>query len=183
MESNYLSLYLVSIILASVLLPRSRAFLVTAVCFVCLGTMLELAYLPSLYPQGVTRYPSLGFLASSSLAPGDTGTLEVKLLASFLGVFAVTYLSTYLAESLRKTGAELRDKTGQVASLHAIKENIIRSMRGGLITTDLAGAILEVNPAGAAILGSGPEPLTGRLMVSRSIPLRSGIRISETIRS
>src|SRR6516165_8799948 len=88
----------VAIILASVLLPRPRAFLVAAVCFVCMGIMLELAYLPSLYPQFVRRYLALDFLASSSLAPADTGTLEVKILASLLGFFAVTYLSTHLAE-------------------------------------------------------------------------------------
>jgi two-component system sensor histidine kinase PilS (NtrC family) len=96
----------------------------------------------------------------------------VKVLASLLGFFAVTYLSTYLAESLRKTGAELQDKTGQVASLHAIKQNIIRSMRGGLITTDLAGAILEVNPAGATILGSKAEQLAGRSIVDVLTALR-----------
>jgi two-component system, NtrC family, sensor histidine kinase PilS len=164
LESNYLSLYFVAIILASVLLRRGRALLVAAVCFVCMGAMLELAYLPSLYPHFIRRYPGFGFLASSS-PPPDPGTLELKILASLLGFFAVTYLSTYLAESLRKTGAELRDKTGQVASLHAIKENIIQSMRGGLITTDLAGAILEVNPAGGAILGFEAGKLTGRMMV------------------
>jgi two-component system sensor histidine kinase PilS (NtrC family) len=176
LESNYLSLYLVIIILASVLLPRPRALLVAAVCFVCMGAVLELAYLPSLYPQWVRRYPALGFLASSSLAPGDTGTLELKILASLLGFFAATYLSTYLAESLRKTGAELRDKTGQVASLHAIKENIIRSMRGGLITTDLSGAIQEVNPAGGAILGYKAEQLTGRLILDVLTALRGDER-------
>lgn len=174
LESNYLSLYLVTIILAGVMLPRPRALLVAALCFVCMGTILELAYLPSLYPQWVRRYPALGFLASSSQAPADAGTLGLKILASLLGFFAVTYLSTYLAENLRKTGAELRDKTGQVASLHAIKENIIRSMRGGLITTDLAGAIQEVNPAGSAILGYKAEQLTGRLILDVLAALREG---------
>ncbi len=174
LESNYLSLYLVAIILASVLLPRARAFLVAAVCFVCMGATLELAYLPSLAPSLARRYPSLDFLASSSPAPVDTGTLEVRIFASLFGFFAVTYLSTYLAEKLRQTGAELRHKAGQVASLHAIKENIIRSMRGGLITTDLAGAIQEVNPAGSSILGRTPEELKGKLMLDVLAGLREG---------
>ena len=90
LDSNYLSLYLVTIILASVLLPRPRAFLVAAVCFVCMGTMLEVAYLPSLYPQFVRRSPAFDFLVSSSLVPADTGTLEVKIIASLLGFLAVT---------------------------------------------------------------------------------------------
>ncbi len=162
LESNYLSLYLLSIIVASILLPRSKAFLVAAISFVCEGAMLELAYFPSLYPQWVSRHPDLMLLASPQTVPVDIGTLEVKVLASLFGFFAVTYLSSYLAEILRKTGAELRDKTGEVASLHAINLNIIQSMRGGLITTSLEGIIQEVNPAGAAIFGYSPEELRGR---------------------
>jgi two-component system sensor histidine kinase PilS (NtrC family) len=166
LESNYLSLYLISIIVASILLPRPRAYLVAAVSFVFLGSLLELAYLPSLYPSWVERHPALGFLATSSATLPDMGTLEVKIFASLFGFFAVAYLAGYLAENLRRTGAELRHKTGQVASLHAINENIIQSMRGGLIRTDLDGNIHELNPAGAAILGRSPAELKGQSIFS-----------------
>lgn len=161
LESNYLSLYLVAIILASILLPRGRAFLVAAVSFVFMGFLLELAYLPSLYPAVARRYAALRVLAASSAFPGDLGTLQVKIFASLFGFFAVAYLSSYLAESLRKTGAELRDKSGQVASLQAINENIIQSMRDGLITADLTGTIRELNPWGAVILGRSAAELKG----------------------
>ena len=66
LESNYFSLYLVTIILASILFPRGRAFLVAAVSFVCMGAMIELAYLPSIYPELVRKFPALQFLATSS---------------------------------------------------------------------------------------------------------------------
>ncbi len=162
LESNYLSLYLVAIILASILLPRARAFLVAAVSFVSMGSLLELAYLPSLYPQFALRYPAFGFLATSSTLRVDLGTLQVKIFASLFGFFAVAYLSSFLAVSLRKTRAELRDKSGQVASLQAFNENIIESMRDGLITTDLQGTVTALNPAGAQILGADPAQLKGR---------------------
>ena len=87
--------------------------------------------------------------------------LQVKIGASFFGFFAVAYLSSYLAESLRKAGRELRDKSGQVASLQAKNENIIQSMREGLLSTDLEGAITELNPAGAEILGRQIDELRG----------------------
>ncbi len=161
LDSNYLSLYLMAIILASVLLPRARAFLIAAVSFVFMGALLELAYLPSLYPEFASQYPAFRFLATSSPLSVDLGTLQVKIFVSLFGFFAVAYLSSYLAESLRKTGAELRNKSGQVASLQAINENIIQSMRDGLITTDLKGSITELNPAGAAILGRKPTGLRG----------------------
>ncbi len=162
LESNYLSLYPVAIILASILLPRGRALLVAAVSFVFMGSLLELAYLPSLLPEVARRYPTFRFLATSSAQSVDLGTLQVKIVASLFGFFAVAYLTSYLAESLRKAGAELRDKSGQVASLQAINENIIRSMRDGLITTDLDGTIQELNPAGAEILGRRLSELRGR---------------------
>jgi len=154
LDSNYLSLYLVAIILASILLPRPRVFLVAAVSFVLMGALLEFAYLPSLYSGFASPHsPAFRFLATNSSLMVDLGTLQVKIFASLLGFFAVAYLSSYLAESLRKTGEELRDKSGQVANLQAFTEIIIQSMRGGLITTDLEGRITELNPAGAAILG------------------------------
>lgn len=176
LESNYLSLYLVAIILGSILLPRGRAFLVAAVSFVFMGSLLELAYLPFIYPEVAREYPALQFLATSSLLPVDLGTLQVKIFASLFGFLAVAYLSSYLAERLRQAGAELRDKSGQVASLQAINENIIQSMRDGLITTDLEGTVKELNPAGAAILGRRPAELKGKPITRLFRDLQEGER-------
>ncbi len=160
LESNYFSLYLVTIILASIILPRAQAFLVAAVSFVCMGAMIEIAYLPSLY--GLTgKYPVLQFFATTSAIPQDPKPLQVKIGASLFGFFAVAYLCSFLAESLRKAGHELRDKSGQVANLQAKNENIIQSMREGLLSTDLEGAITELNPAGEQILGHRIEELRG----------------------
>jgi two-component system, NtrC family, sensor histidine kinase PilS len=161
LESNYFSLYLVTIILASILLPRSRAYLVAGVSFMCYGSMLEFAHLPTLYPALLERHPALGVLASLSVPLADPRVIEVRIFASLFGFFAVAYLASYLAETLRRTGAELRRRTGQVASLHAINENIIQSMRGGLVRTDLNGIIQELNPAGVQILGRKAEEVKG----------------------
>lgn len=166
LDSNYFSLYLVAIILASIVLPRGRVFLVAAVSFVFMGAMLELAYLPNIFPDFAERYPALQFLATYSFRMVELRDLQVKIGASLFGFFAVAYLSSHLAESLRKAGAELRDKSGQVASLQAKNENIIQSMRDGLLSTDLDGTIRELNPAGAAILGYSPEELRGKPIVS-----------------
>jgi len=166
LDSNYLSLYLVAIILASIVLPRGRAFLVAAVSFVFMGAMLEIAYLPSISSDLASRYPELHFLATSSARSVGLKDLQVKIGASLFGFFAVAYLSSHLAENLRKAGAELRDKSGQVASLQAKNENIIQSMRDGILSTNLDGTIQELNPAGVAILGRSPEELRGKPLVS-----------------
>lgn len=127
-----------------------------------MGAMIELVYLPGMYPGLVTRFPPLQYLAANvQLTPELMTALQVKIGASFFGFFAVAYLTSYVAESRRKAGRELRDKSGQVASLQAKNENIIQSMREGLISTDLNGKITEINPAGAEILGRNIEELRG----------------------
>ena len=168
LDSSYSSLYLLVIIFASVLLPRAQGYLVAGVSFILMGSLLELAYLPSLYPDLAASHPALGALATSARQV-DLVTLQVKIGAGLFGFFAVAYLASYLGERLRQTGAELTVSRGQVASLQAMKENIIRSMRGGLISTDLDGKITEVNPAGAAILGRAPEILMG-MSIQEALP-------------
>ena len=173
LESNYLSLYLVAIIVSSVLLPRVRAFMVAAVSFVLMGSVIELAYFPSLYPELAHSHRSLLFMATSSMVPIDLRTIQVKICASLSGFFAVAYFSVYLADKLRKTRTALRDKSDQVASLQAKNENIIRSMREGLLSTDLDGSILELNPAGEGILGRMLEEVRGtdlRLVLEGLLP-------------
>ena len=163
LESHYQSLYLVAIILASVVLPRASVFLVAGVSFVFMGSLLELAYLPSqIYPELIQKYPALSVFATTSQNQVDLTTLQIRISVTLFGYFAVAYLASYLAESLRKTGAELRNQRGQVASLQAIYENIVQSMRGGLITTDLDGNIRDLNQAGASILGHSPGDLQGK---------------------
>jgi two-component system sensor histidine kinase PilS (NtrC family) len=180
LESNYLSLYLVVIIVSSVLLPRGRVFLVAALSFVSMGGMLELAYLPTIYPSLVSHHPALRFFGTSSPYAVDLGTLQVKIGASLFGFLTVAYLSSLLAETLRKVGEELKDKSGQVASLQAKTENILESMRGGLVSTDLEGCIIELNTSGATILGFKPAELRGKPIHSifrdlqRNVPLLSG---------
>ena len=103
LDSNYFSLYLVTIILASILLPWSRAYLVAGVSFMCYGSMLEFAYLPILYPELLNRHPALGFLTSPSDPLADPRVIEVRIFASLFGFFAVAYLASHLSETLRRT--------------------------------------------------------------------------------
>jgi two-component system sensor histidine kinase PilS (NtrC family) len=174
LESNYFSLYLVVIILSTILLPRGRAFLVTAVSFVCMGGMLELAYLPTIYPDFAAHHPSFHLFATVSPYWVDLRTLQVKIGVSLFGFFAVAYLSSHLADRLRKVGEELRDKSGQVASLQAKTENILESMRDGLVSTDLSGVVIELNGSGAAILGFKAEEVRGKPIQSLFPGLSTG---------
>jgi len=138
-ESYFISLYLLVIIVASILFSRRVAFLATAVCFLLLAGMTMLAY--------SERIPR----TFSSLPTAES--LRIWLVMNLLGFFAVAYLASLLAQSLRKKGVELEEKREELLSLQDFTEDIIHSMRGGLITTDLAGRILLLNRTGEEILG------------------------------
>ena len=138
-ESYFISLYLLVIIVASILFSRRIAFLTAASCFLLLSGMTVLAY--------TGRIPR----TFSSLS--TTESLRTWLVMNLLGFLAVAYLASLLAQSLRKKGVELEEKREELLSLQDFTEDIIHSMRGGLITTDLTGRILLLNRTGEEILG------------------------------
>ncbi len=138
-ESYFIPLYLLAIIVASILFSRRIAFLIAAACFVLLAGMTILAVAQKI-PRTFSSLPT-------------TETLRTWLVMNLLGFLAVAYLASFLAQSLRKKGLELEEKRQELRTLQDFTEDIIHSMRGGLITTDLAGRILLLNRTGEEILG------------------------------
>jgi two-component system sensor histidine kinase PilS (NtrC family) len=65
----------------------------------------------------------------------------------------VAYLGSLLTQTVRRKGVELDEKREELKDLRAFNQDIIESMRGGLLTADLEGRILLVNHAGAEITG------------------------------
>ncbi len=99
------------------------------------------------------------FLTQHGILPSTVYTLieprTVKYLigTNIFAFYAVAYLSSYLSESLKRTGSELEDKRGELATLQAFNENIINSMRGGLFATNLEGVITLFNRSASEITG------------------------------
>ncbi len=146
-ESYFTSLYLLAILMATILFTRRGAFLVAGGSFLLLSSVVELAYFGKIPPTAIA-HPAVRTLQS---------WLGVNLIA-FLGV---AYLGTLLAQSVHKKGAELREKNAALKDLQAFNQDIIESMRGGLLTTDADGTILLLNRAGAEITGHGFGLLRG----------------------
>jgi two-component system, NtrC family, sensor histidine kinase PilS len=147
-ESYFISLYLLVIIVASILFSRRIAFLITAVCFLLLVAMTVLVY--------------AGRISRTSASLPTPEGLRTWLVMNLLGFLAVAYLASLLAQSLRHKGAELEEKREELLSLQDFTEDIIHSMRGGLLTTDLGGHILLLNRTGEEILGSRFSELRGK---------------------
>jgi len=154
-ESYFISLYLLVIIVASILFSRRVAF---AAALACLGIMAGLMLLVS-----VGKIPR-----TASTSPSPQG-LRIWLFSNLLGFLAVAYLSSLLAQSLRRKGLELEEKREELLDLQDFTEDIIHSMRGGLLTTDLQGRIVLLNRTGEEILGARFAEIRGRKLAEISV--------------
>lgn len=150
-DSYFISLYLLVILMGSILFSRRGAFLAAGVSFVLLASTVEMAY--------------YGVIPPTARSLPDLRALESWLGSNLFAFFAVAYLGTLLAQTLRAKGVELEEKNEALKDLQAFNRDIIESMRGGLLTTDLAGRILLVNRAGDEMLGHGWNALEGRGVV------------------
>jgi two-component system, NtrC family, sensor histidine kinase PilS len=138
-ESYFTSLYLLAVLMASVLFSRNGAYVVAAVSSVLLGGLVELMFHGSI-PNTMGSVPS-------------QKALQFWMAANLSALFAIAYLGSLLTQTLRKKGVELEAKSEELEDLQAFNDDIIHSMRGGLLTTDLGGRILLLNRAGAEITG------------------------------
>ena len=143
-ESPFSFLYLLSIIVASILLFRRGGFAVAGCSWGMYAVVVLLTRLEIL-----PAYPELVF-GEEKLATVRVIYLLVTHMVSF---FAVAYLSSYLTENLRQAGQELELRRDDLAQLRAFNENIIDSMHSGLLTTDQDGRITFANRAAGEVTG------------------------------
>jgi two-component system sensor histidine kinase PilS (NtrC family) len=147
-DSYFLSLYLLVIIVGSILFSRQAAFGVAAFSLLLLG--------------GLTLMSYTGRIPRTSVSVYTASSLRFWFLSNLFGFLAIAYLASLLAQSLRRKGAELEEKREELLDLQDFTEDIIHSMRGGLITTDNEGRILLLNRTGEEILGYKFIDLRGR---------------------
>src|SRR5690606_14659609 len=93
----------------------------------------------------------------------DQSLSKVTQIVSFnvVAILIVGMLAARLSER-RHSGEKLVETTKTLASLRALHERIIESIRSGLITTDLEGRIFTFNTAAAEITGRTADEMNGR---------------------
>ena len=146
-DSSLNFLYPLVIIVASVLLTRVWAQLVSALAFILYGTVLELNY--------------YGFVPSYCSTHPSFKALQAIIFVNLFAFLAVAYLAGLLTAKLRQVGVQLKDTSGALENLQALHENIIHSISSGLITTGLDGRITLVNAAAQRLLERTPAELMG----------------------
>jgi two-component system sensor histidine kinase PilS (NtrC family) len=146
-DSYFTSLYLLVIIVASILFSRQAAYFTAALCLSGLGV--------------VTWLVQSGRLPQTSVGSPTAEGLRTWFLSNSLGFLAIAYLSSLLAHSLRSKSSELEEKREELLELQDFTSDIIHSMRGGLVTTDLDGRVVLLNRTGEEILGRTFAELRG----------------------
>lgn len=138
-DSYFNSLYLLVIIVATILFSRRAAYMAAVLCLALLGGVTTLVYYGKLPPSAMTAL--------------SAASVRIWFLSNALGFLVVAYLASVLAQSLRRKGIELEAKREELLDLQDFTEDIIHSMRGGLLTTDTSGRITLLNRTGEEILG------------------------------
>jgi two-component system sensor histidine kinase PilS (NtrC family) len=147
-ESFFAPLFLLMVLLAAVLFPARGIYVVAGGGFVMLGSVVMLAY--------------YGFLPRTAAIIPAPRALQSWLISYLVALYGVAYLCNLLARSLRNKGAELDLKREEIHDLKTLTDDILQSMRGGLLLADEQGRIRLVNRAGAEILGFSPDALRDR---------------------
>jgi two-component system sensor histidine kinase PilS (NtrC family) len=147
-DSSFNFLFPLIIIIASILLSRSWAFMIAALAFIFHGGMLELSY--------------FDIIKSYTLVRPDLRSLQATIFINFFAYLAIAYLAGRLSSRLRQVDVELKDKSGELEDLQALHENIVRSIGTGLITAGVDGRVRLVNPAAEEILQRSNDELIGR---------------------
>lgn len=151
--SPFYFLYIIPIITASITLYRNGSLIVASLSGILYGGMVDLMYYGIIPFYGETRRLA---------ADVSTGVVYYNIFSALFGFFATSLLSSYLSETLKRTGAQLEVKLADLAELQHIHMEIVENMASGLLSTDLHGQITTVNPAGCRILASEQREIIGR---------------------
>jgi len=143
-ESFFVILYIFSIISGSIILYKRGAYIIASISGIAYGTFLDLEYygiIPPLYDS-----LSSGYHYSSSY-------VLYRILVYVVAFFIVAFLSSHLAEELRRKRRELIKKQDDYEKLEAFNRDIVQSLDSGLLTIDSHGKITSCNKTAQRILG------------------------------
>jgi two-component system sensor histidine kinase PilS (NtrC family) len=146
-DTSFAFLYPLIIIVASMVLSETWAYLTAGVSFVLLGGTLELSHFELIHSYSSTR--------------SDLRSLQLVIFINLFAYISVAYLASKLANRIRQVDVALMDKSYELENLQVLHEIIVNSISGGLITTDLEGAIKLANPAAQNLLERAEEDLAG----------------------
>jgi two-component system sensor histidine kinase PilS (NtrC family) len=165
-DSYFSSLYFLAIVMSSILLERRGALFAATV-----GAILHFGHL---------LLANFKYVPDLSSGQSYLPALHLIIALNIFGFCTVAYVSDYLAENWRRTGAELQKSTGQVAFLQAFSDKVLDSMGSALVTTDVDGRIFLFNRAAGRLTARNPKDVLSKSIWDVFPGLRSDTQASKS---
>ncbi|MFN2501720.1 MAG: ATP-binding protein [Pyrinomonadaceae bacterium] len=162
LTSPYITLYIVVISVASFFLRPLSTLLMSILCALLFISLSVLTVKGMIETFGAVQ---------------ETGRIVQIVSFHVVAVLVVGLLASRLSDR-RSSGAELEATAKSLASLRALHERIVESIRSGLVTTDLDGNIYTFNAAATEITGFRLDQLQGRSIYDLFGDIREQIDMS-----
>ncbi len=162
LTSPYITLYIVMISVASFFMKPLSTLLTAAVC--------------------ALLFVTLAFLTANSVidtfGPAQATGKAVQIVSFHVVALLVVGLLASRLSDRHSSGQELEETAKTLASLRALHERIVESIRSGLVTTDLEGTIYSFNAAATEITGYRLDEVQGTSINSLFGDIREQIDLS-----
>jgi two-component system sensor histidine kinase PilS (NtrC family) len=139
--SPFYFLYILPIIVAAIFLTRRDTVIVATFSFISFGILSDLLYLGV-----ISYYPSI------DMGEVPLGTFIYNLLMSFIAFAAISIMSSYYFERIRKTGDQLKSIQDNLQDITLLNNSVMEKMENGFITADTDGRIISYNAKAAHLM-------------------------------
>ncbi|MDD2271471.1 MAG: ATP-binding protein [Desulfuromonadaceae bacterium] len=155
--SPYSFLYLLSIMIAGMLLGRRQALYTASLCGILYGAILDFQY-----------FGYLSFIGLTQEDANQVGALRLLYTISFnLIAFGLTaFITGLLAERARLSEEALQRSSIDYSELDQLNSAIVAHSESGLLTTTVSGRIRVFNPYAEAIVGLSQSDAYDKPIVS-----------------
>lgn len=152
-ESIFSFLYILSIINASILLYRQGGLITASASSILYGLCLDLEYY-GVIPSVTGSVPSTFYYQASDVF--------YTIAMNIVGFYATALLSSFLAEQLRRSKEELKEKEIDYKQLETLHDNIIESIGSGILTLNKDEEITSFNKAAQDTTGHNLFDILGK---------------------
>lgn len=152
--SLFNSLYILSIIAASMVVSRTVSLQAASLAAILYGWLLVFEYYGIIAP-----IPFKGLDASFS---PELHHVLYTVAVNIAAFYAVALLSGHLAERLKKAGQKLMDQDQHLIEALSFQDYILQNISSGLMTTDKEMRVTSFNRAAEIMTGRNLEEIRGR---------------------
>lgn len=150
-ESIFIFLYFISVIISTLFLDRAKLLLVTLFATLLFnGIILGTAHI-----ELMSRFNLSNYIWANRF-------IIYKLVIYTTALWGIAFLTSTLSIELQKRKTELYEKTREYKKLERFNENILQSIGSGILTFGDSGTITYMNKAGENILETKGAVAVGR---------------------